>query len=449
MSARGSVLVVDDEPAMCDLLQEGLARRGFTVRAVQHASAALDLLRSDEYDALLTDMHMPGTSGIALCVEAKAIRPGLPVIVITAFGNMEAAVSAIRSGAYDFITKPVEIEAIALALDRAVDYGRLRSDLRRLQRQVRGQGRADGLIGESPAMSRVHELMARVSDSEVNVLVSGERGTGKELVARALHAASPRARGPFVVFQCAVLAEAMLDRELFGDAAAGLPGDCARSSALCAATGGTLFLDEVADLPLPLQAKLVRTLQTLEPYAVRMMAASHHDLPAAVEEGRFRQDLYFGLNVLELAVPPLRARGNDVLALAQVYLERFASAAGKPVHTLSAEAARRLLAYDWPGNVRELQNCIERAVALARFDQITVDDLPDGVRDYKTSHVLVLADNASELVTLEEVEHRYIVRVLQTTQGNRTAAARILGMDRKTLQRKLTRWQREGDEAIE
>ena len=456
-STDGRILVVDDDRAMCDLLAESLSRRHFSVRAVQTPRQALECLKGHDYDALLTDLNMPGLNGIAMCQEALAIQPAIPVVVLTAFGNLEAAIAAIRAGAYDFLTKPADVEVIALALGRAVTYARLRRDVRRLREQVAAQEPPRGLIGDSAAIRRVYELMRRVSTSDVSALLTGEVGTGKALAARALHDESTRREGPFVAVGCAAMPEAWLDGELFGVAqGSSAEHGPAREGALARADGGTLFIEHVAALPPALQAKLLGALQERrvckigaheqKPFDARVIAATHRDLPAAVEDGRFRDDLFFFLNVLELQMPPLRARGNDILVLAHSCLERHAKTAGKPITGFAADVASRLLSYDWPSNLRELDNCMQRAVALARFDQITLDDLPDGVRSFRASHVLVVADDASELVTLEEVERRYILRVLRELRGNRTGTARVLGLDRKTLQRKLARWGHQAEE---
>jgi two-component system response regulator HydG len=449
-----SVLAVDDDVAMCSVLDVGLARRGFQIKTCTTSQQAVELLGENEYDVLLTDLQMPGIGGIALCTEAIAIRPGLPVVVITAFGSLESAIAAMRAGAYDFITKPFEMDVLGMALRRAAEYTQLKQNIQRLERRLAERPALAHMVGESPAMRRVFERLERTADSEVTVLVTGESGTGKELVARALHDASPRRNRAFVAVNCAALPEALLESELFGHARGAFTGaQTSRSGLIARAEGGTLFLDEIGELPLSVQAKLLCALQERVlrpvgsdqevPFDVRLITATNRDLLAAVDEGRFRSDLYFRINVLDVHLPPLRDRGNDILLLAQQHLETTAAATKKPVRGIAPEAASKLRSYSWPGNVRELHNCIERAVALARFDHVTVDDLPDSVRKYTSSHVLVVAESPSEFVALEEVEKRYILRVLDAAQGNRSVAARILGLDRKTLQRKLTLWQRE------
>ena len=454
----GRVLVVDDDRSMCELLEAGLKRRGFEVAWRQGASEAFDLFMAGDFDVVATDLAMPGEGGLALCQRIVENRPDVPVIVVTAFGSLETAVGAIRAGAYDFITKPVEVEALALALDRAVQHRALREEVKRLRKAVADAQRFDELVGASPAMQRVYSLLEKVADSEASVMVFGESGTGKEVVARALHSRGRRRAGPFVAINCAAMPEALLETELFGHAkGAFTDARTARAGLLVQASGGTLFLDEIGDMPLGLQPKLLRALQERKArpvggdaevsFDVRLIAATNRDLEAAVEERRFREDLFFRINVIPLELPPLRSRGNDVLLLAQHFAERFAVRAGKKVTGLAPAAAEKLLAYSWPGNVRELQNCIERAVALTQFEQIAADDLPEKVRAFKRSHVLLAAEDPSELVPMEEVERRYILKVLEAVGGNKTLAARLLGFDRKTLYRKLERYGAEGADA--
>jgi DNA-binding NtrC family response regulator len=445
------VLVVDDARAMRDLLELDLAECGFEVASCAAADAALAWLAENACDVVLTDLNLGGANGIELARRVDEARPDLPVVVLTAFGSIETAVLAIRAGAYDYITKPIDMDALALALDRAVSHHALRQEVRRLRRVVDAAGRFEDLAGPSAAMRQVWDLLARVADSDASVLITGESGTGKEMVARALHARGKRRAGPFVAVNCAAMPETLLESELFGHArGAFTDARAARTGLFVEADKGTLFLDEIGELPLGMQPKLLRALQERVvrpvggsadvPFDVRIVAATNRDLETAIEERAFRSDLYYRLDVIHVELPPLRARGSDVLVLAQRFVDEFAARAGKPVTTVSAAAAERLLAYTWPGNVRELMNCVERAVALTRYEQITVDDLPAKVRDHRPSHVLVASEDPSELVPLEEVERRYVLRVLESAGGNKTLAARILGLDRKTLHRKLERW---------
>jgi two-component system response regulator HydG len=397
---------------------------------------------------------MRGMNGLEFCERVAASFPDVPVIVITAFGSLETAVAAIRVGAYDFITKPFEIDELLFALDRAIQHKRLRDEVRRLRREVRADRGGGDLLGASEAMRKLQDMIERISDADASVLVTGESGTGKDLVARALHQRGRRSTGPFVAINCAAMPETLLESELFGYArGAFTDARVARNGLFVQANGGTLFLDEIGDLPLGLQPKLLRALQERVvrplgseaevPFDARVIAASNRDLATAVEDGLFREDLFFRVNVIHLELPPLRARAGDVLLLAQDFIRRICERSNRNVTGLSPQAAEKLLAYPWPGNVRELQNCIERAVTLARYDQVMVDDLPEKIRSYRRSHVLVASDDPSELVPMEEVERRYVLRVMEAVAGNKTLAARILGFDRKTLYRKLERY---GDE---
>ncbi len=448
---KAKVLIVDDDTSMCELLAEGLLQHGYEARWHASPHEALADLTEHPYDVVLTDINMRDMTGLELCQKATEAHPELPVIVITAFGSMETAVQAIRAGAYDFITKPFDIDVVAIAIERAVKHGVLTREVQRLQRAVDESRRYDELLGASPAMKEVYDLLERVGESESTVLVSGESGTGKELVARALHRRSKRSQGPFVAINCAAMPEQLLESELFGHTkGAFTDARIARPGLFVQAKGGTIFLDEIGDMPIGLQPKLLRALQertvrpvggdTETPIDVRVVAASNRDLETAIEERKFREDLYYRINVIHVELPPLRARGADVILLATHYLEHFAAQSQKDVRSLDPEAAEKLSSYAWPGNVRELANCMERAVALTRNESIAVADLPEKIRTYRTSHVLVAATDPTELVPMEEVEKRYILRVLEAVGGNKTLAAQVLGLDRKTLYRKLDRY---------
>ncbi len=442
MGAR--VLVVDDDPAIGRLVRALL--QGSDVYFVDSGTTALARLANEDFDVLITDLEMPDLDGLELCAQVAAARPHLPVIVLTAHGNYERAVGAVRAGAYDFLTKPIERAPLQLAVDRATAHRQLRGELRRLREIVNGP--IEGLHGDSLAIAETRALIARVAPSRATVLIRGESGTGKEVAARAIHAASGQSRGPFVALNCAAIPEHLLESELFGHVRGAFTDARADKTGLFArASGGTLFLDEVGELPLALQPKLLRVLQertvrpvgsTVEtPVDVRIVAATNADLETATAEKRFREDLYFRLNVLSVELPPLRSRGGDVLTLAARFLDEIAERAQKKVIGISPAAAERLLAYSWPGNVRELFNCMERAIALARFDQIVVEDLPERVRTHRSKHVVVASDDPRELVSMAEVERRYIDRVMEAVSGNKSEAARILGFNRATLYRKL------------
>ena len=447
----GRVLVADDDRSMCELLQAGLVRRGFEVTWRTSAAEALAAMSEGDFDVIVTDLNMPGTNGLELCERVTANRPDVPVVVITAFGSLDTAVAAIRAGAYDFITKPFEMDVLRLTLDRAVQHHRLRDEVKRLRQAVTESRGFGEILGSSPPMRQVLDLVNRAAESDATALITGESGTGKELVARALHQHSRRHDGPFIAVSCAAMPEALLESELFGHVrGAFTDAKIPRTGLLLQASGGTLLLDEIGDMPLELQPKLLRALEdrrirplgenSERPFDVRLVCATNRDLEADVEEKRFRADLFYRINVIHIELPPLRERDGDVLPLAQHFVQHFSRAVGKPVAGVSTTAAEKLLAYSWPGNVRELRNCIERAVALTRFEEIVVEDLPEKVQNYRRSRVVVDLDDTASLVTMEEVERRYILRVLEAAGGQRTKAAQILGLDRKTLYRKLERW---------
>jgi two-component system response regulator HydG len=447
------VLLVDDDRALGETLQIGLEKRGCEAAHCTSATDALHAVETRELDVVVTDLNMREMNGIELCERIAQNRPDVPVIVLTAFGSLDTAVAAIRAGAYDFISKPVEVDALALAVERAATHRRLHEEVKRLRLEVLEHPHDSELIGDSAAMQKVHDLVSRVADADATVLIAGESGTGKEVVARAIHKKSARRGSPFVAVNCAAVPETLLESELFGHArGAFTDAREAHAGLFVQAKGGTLFLDEIGDMPLGLQPKLLRVLQERSvrplgakgevPVDVRIVAATNRDIEAALEEGRFREDLYYRINVVQIRLPPLRARRADILPLALHFIRRFAETSKKDVTGLSKEVAEKLVAYGWPGNVRELQNSMERAVALTRLQEICVEDLPEKIRDYRASHVVVVADDdPAELVSLEEMEKRYILRVLDAVAGNKTAAARVLGVERKTLYRKLERWE--------
>lgn len=447
----GKILVVDDERSMCELIEADLRLRGYQSKWFTHAEQAFEALSRESFDVVLTDIRMPGTNGLELCERIAANRPDIPVIVMTGFGSLETAVAAIRAGAYDFVTKPIELDLLALTLERAVKHQQLQEQVKLLSEVVERGTHFGELIGESPPMQRLYDQLARIADSETAVLIRGESGTGKELVARSLHKQSRRRSGPFVAVNCAALPESLLESELFGHARGAFTDARSERKGLFAqADGGTLLLDELGEMPVAMQVKLLRALEEsrVRPvggerevaFDVRVLAATNRDLESAIEEGRFREDLYYRINVIQLDLPPLRARGTDVLLLAERFVASFAERAGKAVSGLSQQAAEKLLTYRWPGNVRELRNVIERAVALTRYEKLAVEDLPEQVRNYRRTQVYLGGDDPGDLVSMEEVERRYVLHVLQATGGNKTLAARILGFDRKTLYRKLKQY---------
>lgn len=448
---KGHILVVDDEQETCDLLEMSLSKHGFKVTPSTNAQRALDLVAEQDFDVVLTDLQMPEMSGLDLCERVLGTRPDMPVVVITGQGSLETAIGAIRVGAYDFITKPVDPKLLFLSVSRAIQHRRLFDEVKRLREVVDGETTAEKIVGQSGAMRRVYELINRVGESDASVLIHGETGTGKELIARGIHNRSRRKNGPFVAINCAAVPHALLESELFGHArGAFTDAKAQRTGLFVQATGGTLFLDEIGELPIDVQPKLLRALQERKvrpvganqeiPFDARIVAATNRNLEDEVYEKRFREDLYYRVNVVKIDVPPLRERGGDVLHLSQHFLKQFADRNNKSSLELSTTGAEKLMAYNWPGNVRELENCMEHAVALARFEQITVEDLPEKIRAYRAERFVVAANDPTEIVTMDELERRYILRVLSLVGGNKSRAAQVLGFDRRTLYRKLERY---------
>jgi two-component system response regulator HydG len=445
---NGTILIVDDDDDTAVLLRDSLRKRGFDADAVNSAQQCLEHLRTDPADVVVTDVQMAGMSGIDLCQELRQRYPDLLPLVLTGQGGLDTAIAAIRAGAYDFITKPVKVDALAIAVERALGHLFLKREVTRLRKQSASDTPIDGIAGSSPAIRETIEMIRRVSDSDATVLVTGESGTGKELVARALHNLSPRHDQPFVAVNCAAMPAPLLESELFGHVR-GAFTDAKRSRAglFVQAGAGTIFLDEIGEMPIEMQVKLLRVLQERKvrpvggdeevPFEACVVTATNRDLETEVDEKRFREDLFYRINVVAIPVPPLRSRAGDILLLAQYFLKRIAGRTNKPVQGISGPAARLLMDYDWPGNVRELENCMERAVALCRLDEVTVDDLPAKVQEHQSSKIVITTESPGELITLDEMERRYVRQVLNAVGGNKTHAARILGIDRRSLYRRL------------
>ncbi len=453
MSAR--LLVVDDDQSMCDLVRDALSDEQLEVVTTRTAGEALQRIAAESFDVLITDLELGAMNGLELCERVVADRPDIPVLVITAYGSMDTAIAALRVGAHDFINKPVNLSALTHSVRRAVRHRELKEEVRTLREKVARNQVLEEFVGESAAMRRVYDLIRRVSETDASVLITGESGTGKELVARALHRHSERREGPFIAINCAAMPATLLESELFGHArGAFTDAKESREGLFVQASGGTLFLDEIGETPLEMQAKLLRVLQEsrVRPlgsnaevaFDTRVVSSTNRDLESEIEDEHFREDLFYRINVVNIHVPALRSRGRDILLLAQHFLSRHAAKMRKSVVGISTAAAHKLLQYDWPGNVRELENSVERAVALTRYEEIAVSDLPDKIASYESSKLVLVGDDPDEMPTLEEVERRYVERVLKAVGGNKTQAARVLGLDRRTLYRRLDRFDKHG-----
>jgi len=450
------VLVVEDDEAMRDLLVEELAEAGFQVLSARGGREGIDRVRREPIDLVITDLRMPDLDGFDLIRDVKATPRSPHIVMITAFGSIETAIKAVKLGAYDYITKPFEIEELVLVADKALEERSLRRQVARLQREVEGKFGLDNIVARSQAMREILTLVSRVATSNVSVLVTGESGTGKELIARAIHYNSDRAAGPFVPVNLAAVPGNLIESELFGHKrGAFTDARHDRIGLFEEASGGTIFLDEIGELALELQAKLLRVLQEQEirplgaartqSVDVRVVAATNRDLDEMLQEGRFREDLYYRLNVIEIALPPLRHRPDDIAPLAEHILRQAGTRAGAArAVRLSQAAQRTLLAYHWPGNVRELSNVLERGLALCLGDEIQVEDLPNQVRAQPGSDFLAAA--VARRMSLADLEREYIRLVLADEGGNKTRAASRLGLDRKTLYRKLDEYARGGEE---
>ncbi len=442
MTTRATVLVVEDDPHMRRLLLDELSAAGHGVlEASEGAEAMARLNGSDPVDVVVTDLVMPGMPGRVLLDEVRRWDPDIPVIITTGFGSIESAVDAMKGGAFHYLPKPFHLEQLLATLDAAIAERRVKLDMSTC-RNCQAPARR-GIVAESVAMRKVLSLIERVAPAETPVLLLGESGVGKDVLARLLHTDSPRSDARFVAVNCAAIPETLLESQLFGHRRGSFTDAREdRRGLFQEANGGTMFLDEIGDMPAPLQAKLLRVLQDKEvhplgapapvPVDVRVVAATHRDLQRLVEEARFRMDLFYRLNVISLRIPPLRERPEDLLPLVVHFLEKHGCRYGRPGCTISPDAVAALRSHSWPGNTRELENVIERAIVLGRDAVIRLEDLPESLRRGRGECATCPGVGA-----LADVEREHILRALDAVQGNKAAAARLLGLDRKTLYRKL------------
>ncbi|MBZ5542227.1 MAG: sigma-54 dependent transcriptional regulator [Acidobacteriia bacterium] len=444
-----NILVVDDDAETRDLLREVLGEEGYNVVVSSSGEEALEVGKQECFDIIISDLKLgPSLTGLDVLKAYKSIQPESEVILITAFGSMETAIEALKGGAFDYLSKPFKIEELLVQVGRALENRALVRENRNLRQQLESQVQLTSLVGRAPVMLEVYKKIAMVSESRSTVLIYGESGTGKELVARAIHYNGPRAEQRFFAINCGALPESLLETELFGHVRGSFTGAVGNKRGIFEeADGGTVFLDEVAEMSPALQVKLLRTLEEQEvrrvgsnravPVDVRILAASNRNLAERVEQGKFRQDLYFRLRVIEIELPPLRERTEDIPLLAEHFLKRFERERGR-AFTISPQAFSVLLTYDWPGNVRELENALEAAVALNRSGTITLEDLPPKVRaDFQKGRRL--EDFYSDLPSLDELRGKYVAHVLRVVGDNKLKAAAILGINRKTLYRVLDR----------
>ena len=453
MSSR--ILVVDDDEVSCQLFAETLEQEGYLVDQAHSGDEALALLRDNLHDLLVIDVRMPGLTGLQVTRTVHANQASLPIIVMTAFGSMETAIEAIHEGAFDFISKPMNLEEIKKTVSRALAQRALQDNAQTSSVEVKSEPPGT-IIGKSPAVMEVYKTIARVAPTKSVVLILGESGTGKERIARAIHQHSPRANHPFVAVDCGALTETLLESEIFGHVRGAFTGAVAdKKGVFEEAEGGTCFLDEIGDISPNMQAKLLRVLQEHEvrrvggkdwvKVDVRVIAATNQNLEALVAKGTFRQDLYYRLNVVAIHLPPLRDRVEDIPLLAGYFLKCYSQENGKSVTAISDAAMKLLCDYSWPGNIRELENAIEQAVVLSNQPVLVPDDFPSAIRNKAASKLNQNLPTAGQFLfsdtpTLEEVKKRYVLYVLNRNQGNVSRTARALNIDRRSLYRMLARY---------
>jgi two-component system, NtrC family, response regulator HydG len=447
------ILIVDDDPGHLTMLTTIVRSWGYRVETAETGHAAVERVKSDPVDLILMDVRMAEMSGIEALSHIKAFNPAIPIVIMTAYSSVESAIAALKAGAYDYLIKPLDFEVLKLALERAGEHAGLKVENLRLKAQLNGDQRMPEIIGRGPHMQALIDMVAMIAPSDATVLIAGESGTGKELIARSIHFGSPRKDRPLVVVNCAAISETLLESELFGHEKGAFTGaDRRREGRFMQADGGTLFLDEIGETSPAMQVKLLRVIQEREVQRVggqeviavdvRIIAATNRDLMVEVRAGRFREDLYYRLNVVSVQVPALRQHREDIPLLVQYFLQRYAAKNRKTIKGLSPLAMDLLIRYDWPGNVRELENAIERAVILLTGEHITEKQLPETIVEQSRSDETAAVQEAHAQVVagagpLEEIERQAILSTLTATGGNKSEAARRLGITRKTLHNKL------------
>jgi len=452
MNNKSEILVVDDDSAHRTMLRTLLSGWQYDIIEADDGSTAIKKVRERPFDLVLMDVRMLKVSGLEALDEIKAFNPAIPVIIMTAYSSLETAVDAIKKGAYDYLTKPLDFDKLKITIKRAMEHIRLKEENRILKESLGKHFDRQNIIGQSPAMIKLLETVAQVAASEATVLINGESGTGKELIAGAIHFNSPRKDGPFVKINCAAITETLLESELFGHEKGAFTGaDKRKDGRFVQAHKGSLFLDEVSEMTLAMQVKLLRVLQEREITRVggdgavkvdaRVIGATNRNLMNMIKESSFREDLFYRLNVISLDIPPLRKRRDDIVLLVQHFLQDFAAKNRKHIKGFTPKAIDRLIRYDWPGNVRELMNAVERAVVLARTEHIDDEDLaiiqtPLG----QTAESTPVLDDINYNITLEDMERTAVIKTLKTSDGNKSEAARRLGITRKTLHKKLKKY---------
>ena len=448
MKRKNTILVVDDDPAHRTMLRTLLTGWGYDIVEADDGSTAIEKVHEGAFDLILMDIRMLKVSGLQALSNIKAFNPAIPVIIMTAYSSVQTAVEALKNGAYDYLTKPLDFDELRFIMEKAMDHRQLKEENRLLRETLGSHFDMQNIIGRSPVMVKLMETVAQVAPTEATVLIIGESGTGKEMIAGAIHFNSPRKDGPFVKLNCAAITETLLESELFGHEKGAFTGAYRKKEGrFRQAHGGSLFLDEISEMSLAMQVKLLRVLQEREitrvggeeviEVDVRIIAATNRNLLQEIQAGRFREDLYYRLNVVTLNMPPLRDRREDIPLLAQHFLKMFAEKNRKQINGFTPQAMDRLLKYDWPGNVRELMNAVERGVVLSRSDYLDEQELALILKDAPFSGEISPKDATPTDMPLDEVEKATILKTLELTGGNKSEAARRLGVTRKTLHKKL------------
>jgi len=447
-----SILIVDDEDAQRNVLKGYLEKKGYKIYSAASGNEGIKTVQNNLIDIVLSDFKMPDKTGLEVLEEVKKINPEISFVILTAYGTIEDAVKAMRLGAFDYISKPVDLDELDLMIERIIENKNLRSEIQVLKNQLKEKFKIDSFISHSVKMEEVLSVAVRAADSKATILITGESGTGKEVLAKSIHYVSPRKDKPFIAVNIPALPETLLESELFGHEKGAFTGaDKAKKGRFELADGGTIFLDEIGDIPINLQVKLLRVLQEHQiervgsteniDIDVRIIAATHQNLEEKIKDGSFREDLYYRLNIVSLHIPPLRERREDILPLIEFFTEKYSKENNRNKLTLTKEAVDLLIKYNFPGNVRELENAIERAVVLCRSEAITINDLPNVVKGFKAEKEILVIDEMSLIEQVEALEKKLIYDALSKANGNQSQAGRILGLTERNLRYKMQKYE--------
>ena len=445
------ILIVDDEDAQRSILKGYLEKKGYKIFSASSGTEGIKVVQQNLIDIVLSDFKMPDKTGLEVLEEVKKINPEISFVILTAYGTIENAVKAMRLGAFDYISKPVDLDELDLMLERIIEHKNLKSEIQLLKNQLKEKFKIDSIISNSPKMEEVLSLASRAADSKATILIYGESGTGKEVLAKSIHYVSSRKEKPFIAVNVPALPETLLESELFGHEKGAFTGaEKTKKGRFELAESGTIFLDEIGDIPINLQVKLLRVLQEHQierlgstesiNIDVRIIAATHQNLEDKIKDGTFREDLFYRLNIVSLHIPPLRERKEDVLPFIDYFIEKYASENNKPKLSLSKEAVDAIIKYNFPGNVRELENIIERAVVLCRTDVITLNDLPNVVKGFKAEKEILVNDELTLVEQVEELEKKLIYDALSKADGNQSQAGRMLGLTERNLRYKMQKY---------